>query len=92
MSIEALITIVLLLIVGIAVFYIVSIWVYKRAPANMGFIRTGFGGTRVCLGQGAIVLPVFHEVSWVSLETIKLIVSRARDQACLLYTSPSPRD
>ena len=85
MSIEALITIVLLLIVGIAVFYIVSIWVYKRAPANMGFIRTGFGGTRVCLGQGAIVLPVFHEVSWVSLETIKLIVSRARDQAILTH-------
>tara|TARA_B100000586_G_scaffold17090_1_gene11487 strand:- start:2806 stop:5211 length:2406 start_codon:yes stop_codon:yes gene_type:complete len=30
-----------------------------------------------------MVLPVFHEVSWVSLETIKLIVSRSRDQAIL---------
>ena len=85
MSIESLITIVLLAIVAIAIFYIISIWVYKRAPANMGFIRTGFGGTRVCLGQGAIVLPVFHEVSWVSLETIKLIVGRARDQAILTH-------
>ena len=70
-------------IVVIAVVYIISIWIYKRAPANMGFIRTGFLGTKVCLGRGAIVLPVFHEVSWVSLETIKLIVSRARDQAVL---------
>ena len=85
MSIESLITIVLIAIVAIAIFYIISIWVYKRAPANMGFIRTGFGGTRVCLGQGAIVLPVFHEVSWVSLETIKLIVGRARDQAILTH-------
>ena len=85
MSIESLITIVLLAIVAVAIFYIISIWVYKRAPANMGFIRTGFGGTRVCLGQGAIVLPVFHEVSWVSLETIKLIVGRARDQAILTH-------
>ena len=77
------ITLLISAIVVIAVVYIVSIWIYKRAPANMGFIRTGFGGTKVCLGRGAIVLPVFHEVSWISLETIKLIVSRSRDQAIL---------
>jgi len=70
-------------IVAIAIFYIISIWVYKRAPANMGFIRTGLMGTKVCLGRGAMVLPVFHEVTWISLETIKLIVSRTRDQAVL---------
>ncbi len=70
-------------IVVLAILYIISIWVYKRAPANMGFIRTGFLGTKVCLGRGAMVLPVFHEVSWISLETIKLIVSRSRDQAIL---------
>jgi len=70
-------------IVVLAILYIISIWVYKRAPANMGFIRTGFLGTKVCLGRGAIVLPVFHEVSWISLETIKLIVSRSREQAVL---------
>ena len=40
-------------------------------------------GTKVCLGRGAMVLPVFHEVSWISLETIKLIVNRSRDQAVL---------
>ena len=82
-SVEAWVTIVILAIVVIAIYYIVSIWIYKRAPANMGFIRTGFLGTKVCLGRGAIVLPVFHEVTWVSLETIKLIVSRSRDQAIL---------
>ena len=70
-------------IVIIAVFFVISIWVYKRAPANMGFIRTGFMGTKVCLGRGAMVLPVFHEVSWISLETLKLIVNRSREQAVL---------
>ncbi len=70
-------------IVVIAILYIVSIWIYKRAPANVGFIRTGILGTKVCIGKGAFVLPVFHEVSWISLETIKLIVSRSRDQAVL---------
>ena len=70
-------------IVVLAILYVISIWVYKRAPANMGFIRTGFLGTKVCLGRGAIVLPVFHEVSWISLETMKLIVSRSREQSVL---------
>ena len=83
MTAELLITLIFLVIVLIAILYIISIWVYKRAPANMGFIRTGYLGTKVCLGRGALVLPVFHEVTWVSLETLKLIVSRSRDQAVL---------
>ncbi len=70
-------------IVLIAILYIISIWIYKRAPANIAFIRTGLNGTRVCVGKGAIVLPVFHDVSWISLESIKLIITRARDQAVL---------
>ena len=83
MTAELLITLIFLVIVLIAILYIISIWVYKRAPANMGFIRTGYLGTKVCLGRGAMVLPVFHEVTWISLETLKLIVSRSRDQAVL---------
>ncbi|MEM1161788.1 MAG: SPFH domain-containing protein, partial [Pseudomonadota bacterium] len=81
--IEVWIGVVFTAIVVIAVLYVISIWVYKRAPANMGFIRTGWGGTRVCLGRGALVLPVFHEVTWISLETMKLIVNRSREQAVL---------
>ena len=78
---EVVISLIVIAIVVIAIFYIISIWIYKRAPSNMGFIRTGFLGTKICLGKGAIVLPVFHEISWVSLETIKFAVSRAREQA-----------
>ena len=63
--VEFLIGVLIFAIVVVAVVYIISIWVYKRAPANMGFIRTGFRGTKVCLGGGALVLPVFHEVSWI---------------------------
>ncbi|MEM7046019.1 MAG: SPFH domain-containing protein, partial [Pseudomonadota bacterium] len=80
---EVWIGIVFTAVVIIAVLYVISIWIYKRAPANMGFIRTGWMGTMVCLGRGALVLPVFHEVSWISLETMKLIVNRSRDQAVL---------
>jgi uncharacterized membrane protein YqiK len=70
-------------VVVVAIAYILSIWIYKRAPANMGFVRTGFLGTKVSTGRGAIVLPVFHEITWVSLETIKLIVSRSKEQGIL---------
>jgi uncharacterized membrane protein YqiK len=80
---EVVISLLVIAIVAIAIFYIISIWIYKRSPSNMGFIRTGFLGTKVCLGKGAIVLPVFHEITWVSLETIKFAVSRAREQAIL---------
>ena len=31
------------------------------------------------------MLPVFHEITWVSLETIKFAVSRAREQAVLTH-------
>jgi uncharacterized membrane protein YqiK len=80
---ELVISLFIVAVILIAILYIISIWIYKRAPSNMGFIRTGFLGTKVCLGKGAFVLPVFHEISWVSLETIKLAVSRAREQAIL---------
>ena len=55
---EVVISLIVIAIVVIAIFYIISIWIYKRAPSNMGFIRTGFMGTKICLGKGAIVLPV----------------------------------
>jgi uncharacterized membrane protein YqiK len=81
--VEVVVSLLVAAIVLIVIFYVISIWIYKRAPSNMGFIRTGFLGTKVCLGRGAIVLPVFHDVSLISLETIKFAVSRAREQAVL---------
>src|ERR1700728_247363 len=80
---ELVISLIVIAIIVIAILYIISIWIYKRAPSNMGFIRTGFLGSKVCLGKGALVLPVFHEITWVSLETMKFTVSRAREQAVL---------
>lgn len=49
---------------------------YRRAPKDAALIRTGFGGEKVVLNGGVIVLPVLHELMPVSLQTIKLEVAR----------------
>jgi len=77
--VELVISLFIIAVILVAILYIISIWIYKRAPSNMGFIRTGFLGTKVCLGKCALVRPVFHDITWVSLETMKFAVSRARE-------------
>jgi uncharacterized membrane protein YqiK len=56
---------------------LISIRLYVRAPANMAFLRTGFGGKRVVIDGGVLVLPVLQEIQWISLETVKLEVVKA---------------
>ena len=66
---------------GVAVLAIVSIAavvtkLYRKASANMAFVRTGGIGVRVVQDGGAIVVPVIHHVIPVSLETMRLNVER----------------
>ncbi|HRA92317.1 MAG TPA: flotillin family protein, partial [Acinetobacter sp.] len=35
---------------------------YTRSSKEVSFVRTGFGGEKVILNGGAIVLPVLHEI------------------------------
>lgn len=56
---------------------------YKRSSKEVSFVRTGFGGEKVILGGGAIVLPVLHEVIPVNMNTLRLEVKRASDQALI---------
>lgn len=56
---------------------------YKRSSKEVSFVRTGFGGEKVILNGGAIVLPVLHEVIPVNMNTLRLEVKRAADQALI---------
>ncbi|HEV7301425.1 MAG TPA: SPFH domain-containing protein [Tepidisphaeraceae bacterium] len=56
---------------------------YRRASANMAFVRTGQGGARVIQDGGAIVIPVLHEIIPVSLETMRLNVERRGTHALI---------
>lgn len=78
----------ILTIAGIVVIAMIVIGVivarlYKRSSKEVSFVRTGFGGEKVILGGGAIVLPVLHEVIPVNMNTLRLEVKRAADQALI---------
>jgi uncharacterized membrane protein YqiK len=56
---------------------------YKRASKEVGFVRTGFGGEKVVINGGALVLPVFHETMPVNLNTVRLAVERKNMDALI---------
>ncbi len=78
----------ILILAGIVLIALIVIGVivarlYKRSSKEVSFVRTGFGGEKVILGGGAIVLPVLHEVIPVNMNTLRLEVKRAADQALI---------
>ncbi|WP_108818030.1 flotillin family protein [Pseudovibrio sp. Alg231-02] len=56
---------------------------YTRSSKEVAFVRTGFGGQKVIMNGGAIVLPVLHDIIQVNMNTLRLEVRRA-DEAALI--------
>jgi uncharacterized membrane protein YqiK len=56
---------------------------YHRASKERAFVRTGMGGQKVVKDGGAIVLPVFHEVIPVNMNTLKLEVMRNKAESLI---------
>lgn len=56
---------------------------YWRASADEAFVRTGWGGPQIVRDGGAIVIPFLHEITRVSLATIKLEVERRGEDALI---------
>jgi uncharacterized membrane protein YqiK len=61
---------------GLIIIGMIFARLYKRASKEVAFVRTGLGGQKVILDGGAIVLPVFHEIILVNMNTLKLEVSK----------------
>ncbi|MEK9962417.1 MAG: SPFH domain-containing protein, partial [Rhodobiaceae bacterium] len=49
----------------------------------VSLVRTGLGGRKVVLDGGVIVLPYFHKVSRVNMQTMRLEVHRHGEQALI---------
>jgi uncharacterized membrane protein YqiK len=56
---------------------------YRRSSKEVSFVRTGFGGQKVIMNGGALVFPVLHEQIPVNMNTLRLEVRRAADQALI---------
>lgn len=56
---------------------------YQRASKEVSFVRTGAGGQLVVMNGGALVFPVLHETIAVNMNTLRLEVRRANEQALI---------
>jgi uncharacterized membrane protein YqiK len=77
-----------LIYAGIALLALIVIGIiltrlYRRATKDVALIRTGFGGEKVVLNGGIMVVPVLHELMQVRLTTVKLEVSRLNKDALI---------
>lgn len=75
--------ILILLAIIIAVCAYLLHWLYRRSTKDVSFVRTGFGGERVVMGGGALVLPILHDITEVNMNTLRLEVTRARERSLI---------
>ena len=74
--------------IGLAFVFLLALGImvtrlYKRATKEIGFVRTGFGGERVVINGGALILPVLHETMPVNMNTVRLAVERKNADALI---------
>src|SRR5262245_39512472 len=77
----------LLALIGVAILVAIVVWLlnwlYLRSSKERAFVRTGFGGQKVVMNGGALVLPIVHAVIPVNMNTLRLEVARGRDKALI---------
>ena len=74
---------ILLLIVLAAIVVALLVWFYRRATNETALVRTGAGGRCVVLDGGVLALPWLHEVTPVSMQTIRMDVARRGEGALI---------
>jgi len=77
------IAIIILAAIVIAVCAYLLHWLYRRSTKDVSFVRTGFGGEKVVMGGGALVLPILHDLTEVNMNTLRLEGTRAREKSLI---------
>jgi uncharacterized membrane protein YqiK len=72
-----------LLVAAVVVIGMIFSRLYTRASKEISFVRTGAGGQKIVMNGGAMVVPVLHEVIPVNMNTLRLEVRRANEQALI---------
>jgi uncharacterized membrane protein YqiK len=73
----------LTVLIGLVIIGLIFARLYKRASAERSFVRTGLGGQKVIMSGGAVVLPIFHEIVPINMNTLKLEVNRAHQDSLI---------
>lgn len=74
---------VVIVIIALLVIGYIFAKLYKRASKEVSYVRTGLGGQKVIMNGGAVLLPIVHEVIPVNMNTLRLEVKRASEQALI---------
>ncbi len=77
------IAIIILVTIIIAIIVYLLHWLYRHSSKDLSFVRTGFGGEKVVMGGGALVLPIVHDVTEVSMNTLRIEVRRAGEKSLI---------
>ena len=77
------IAIVILVAIVIAIVVYLLHWLYRHSSKDLSFVRTGFGGERVVMGSGALVLPIVHDITEVSMNTLRIDVRRMGEKSLI---------
>lgn len=77
------IAIIILAAIVIAVIVYLLHWLYRHSSKDLSFVRTGLGGERVVMGGGALVLPIVHDLTEVSMNTLRIEVRRAAEKSLI---------
>ena len=73
--------IVAIVLIAVGIWFIRSF--YRRSSKEIAFVRTGLGGQKVILDGAAFVFPIFHDITEVYLNTLRLSVVRDQEKAFL---------
>ncbi len=73
--------IVAIVLIAVGIWFIRSF--YRRSSKEIAFVRTGLGGQKVILDGAAFVFPIFHDITEVYLNTLRLSVVRDQEKALI---------
>ena len=83
MSLSSIITALIIALIAIVILWLLFWWLYRRATKELSFVRTGFGGQKVVMNGGALVLPVLHDTIRVNMNAMRIDVMRAERNALI---------
>ena len=76
-----LVIIIALILIAVGIWFIRSF--YHRSSKEIAFVRTGLGGQEVVIDGAAFVFPIFHDITEVHLNTLRLSVVREKEKALI---------